>query len=32
MSAQEGIILLLFAVYMPVRIKYGVGANKVVVR
>lgn len=30
MSAQEGIILLIFAIYMPIRIKFGIGANKVV--
>jgi hypothetical protein len=29
MSAQEGIILLIFAIYMPIRIKYGIGSNKV---
>jgi hypothetical protein len=31
MSAQEGIILLLFTVYMPIRIKYGIGANRVAI-
>lgn len=29
MSAQEGIILFLFVFYMQVRIKYGIGANRV---
>ena len=29
MSVQEGIVLLLFIVFMPIRIKYGIGANKV---
>ncbi len=29
MAAQEGIILLIFAFFMQVRIKYGIGANKV---
>lgn len=29
MAAQEGVILLFFAVYMQIRIKYGIGANKV---
>ena len=29
MAAQEGVILLFFAVFMQVRIKYGIGANKV---
>lgn len=29
MAAQEGIILLIFAIFMQVRIKYGIGANRV---
>jgi hypothetical protein len=29
MAAQEGIILLIFVLYMQVRIKYGIGANRV---
>lgn len=29
MAAQEGIILILFALFMQIRIKYGIGANKV---
>lgn len=29
MSAQEGVILLLFVLYMQARIKYGIGANRV---
>ena len=29
MATQEGIIIVLFAIYMQIRIKYGIGANKV---
>lgn len=29
MAAQEGIIMLIFALSMQIRIKYGIGANKV---
>lgn len=29
MSAQEGIILFIFVLYMQIRIKYGIGANRV---
>lgn len=30
MSVQEGIIFALFLIYMQVRIKIGIGANKVI--
>jgi hypothetical protein len=32
MSAQEGIILFIFIIYMQIRIKYGIGANRVLLK